>query len=261
MSDLVLISHLEDSRIALLKLNRPEKRNALSNSLLEALDAAFTNVQQDPVVRVIVIGAQGSEFCAGADIAELRAKESAVEAAGYIKQIQRIYRKMEALDRPVIAAVQGVALGGGFELCLACDLVIAEETARFGLPEVNLGILPGAGGTQRLPRIVGRNRAKAILFSGEPVSAKEMQAAGVVHSVVPHGEAERQAVDLAKKLAEKPPLAIAKLKQLVNQGVQANLETGLQLEIESITTLFGTQDQKEGMSAFLEKRIPHFRGE
>jgi enoyl-CoA hydratase/carnithine racemase len=161
----------------------------------------------------------------------------------------------------VLAAVGGVAFGGGFELALACDLVVAEQQSRFAVPEVKLGLIPGGGGTQRLPRLVGRNRAKELLYFGEPITADQALSFGVVNRVVGKGESLDEALRWATELSERAPLAVGIAKRVINQGIQADLQTGLELEAQGIALLFGTRDQVEGMNAFLEKRAAKFIGE
>jgi len=255
----VLLS--EHGAVARLTLNRPARLNALSTSLLFAIDRALDEVLEKRHLRALVLAGSGKVFCAGADIDELRSKETALQAGAYIEQIQRVFSRLEALPIPTVAAVHGAALGGGFEMALAADLIVAEESARFGLPEVNLGVIPGAGGTQRLPRLIGRNRAKELLMTGEPIPARKACEWGIVNRVVPAGEALAAATALAEQLAAKAPAAIKMAKQVVNCGAETDLQSGLVMEAQAITILFGTRDQKEGMSAFLEKRAARFTGE
>lgn len=251
----------ERGPVALLTLNRPSRLNALSTSLLQALEKALNEVEARPHLRAVVLAGAGRVFCAGADIAELKSKAGALAAAAYIEQIQRVVNRVEALPLPVIAAVHGLAFGGGFELALAADLIVAEDQTQFALPEVKIGVIPGAGGTQRLPRLVGRNRAKELLFSGDFIDAHRAEAWGIVNRVVPAGEAQSEALSWAASLAERAPVALRLAKRAVNRGLETSLEAGLDLEMEAILILFGTRDQKEGMQAFLEKRAPQFIGE
>jgi enoyl-CoA hydratase/carnithine racemase len=254
------VSREAGGRVALLTLARPEHMNALSSGLLRDLGRAISEAEDSPEVGAVVVTGEGRAFCAGADIAELQSS-SRSEAPAYIRRIQGACNRVEASRFPVLAAVGGVAFGGGFELALACDLVVAEEQARFGVPEVRLGLIPGGGGTQRLPRLVGRNRAKELIFFGEAISASKALEFGVVNRVVPQGEALAAALSWAAELCERPPLALGAAKRVINQGIQADLQTGLELEAQGITALFGTRDQVEGMSAFLEKRQAKFTGE
>jgi enoyl-CoA hydratase len=254
------VSREAGGRVALLTLARPEHMNALSSGLLRDLGRAISEAEDSPEVGAVVVTGEGRAFCAGADIAELQSS-SRSEAAAYIRRIQGACNSVEASRFPVLAAVGGVAFGGGFELALACDLVVAEEQARFGVPEVRLGLIPGGGGTQRLPRLVGRNRAKELVFFGEPISAGRALELGAVNRVVPRGESLGEALRWAAELCERPPLALGAAKRVINQGIQADLRTGLELEAQGIASLFGTRDQVEGMNAFLEKREAKFTGE
>jgi enoyl-CoA hydratase/carnithine racemase len=254
------VSKEADGRVALLTLARPQHMNALSSGLLRDLEQAISEAEDTPEVGAVVVTGEGRAFCGGADIAELRAS-SRSEAAAYIRRIQGVCNRVEASRFPVLAAVGGVAFGGGFELALACDLVVAEEQSRFAVPEVKLGLIPGGGGTQRLPRLVGRNRAKELLYFGEPITADQALAFGVVNRVVEKGESLDEALRWATELSERPPLAVGIAKRVVNQGIQADLQTGLELEAQGIGLLFGTRDQVEGMNAFLEKRAAKFIGE
>jgi len=253
------VSREAGGRVTLLTLSRPEQLNALSSGLLRDLEQAISEAEESPEVRAVVVTGEGRVFCAGADIAELRVK-SRSEAAAYVKLAQGVCNRIEASRLPVLAAVGGIAFGGGFELALSCDLILAEERSRFGLPEVKLGLIPGAGGTQRLPRLVGRNRAKELVYLGEPIPADKALELGVVNRVVPEGEALSVALEWAAELSERAPLALDVAKRVINQGVQADLGTGLELEAQGIALLFGTEDQVEGLSAFLEKRAARFTG-
>lgn len=245
--------------MALLTFSRPRQMNALTSGLLRELERAISEAEESPEVRAVVVAGEGRAFCAGADITELRGK-SRDEAAEYIRRIQGVCNRIEACRLPVLAAVSGVAFGGGFELALACDLVLADEGARFGLPEVKIGVIPGGGGTQRLPRLVGRNRAKEIVFFGDPIPAAKALELGIVNRVVPDGKALDAALGWAAELSGRAPLALGVAKRVLDQGLQADLRTGLELEAQGIALLFGTEDQAEGMSAFLEKREAKFSG-
>jgi enoyl-CoA hydratase len=254
------VSKEAGGRVALLTLARPEQMNALSSGLLREVERAITDAEDSPEVRAVVVTGEGRAFCAGADIAELRVK-SRSEAAEYVRLAQGVCNRIEACSLPVLAAVHGIAFGGGFELVLSCDLILAEERSRFGVPEVKLGLIPGAGGTQRLPRLVGRNRAKELISFGDPILADRALELGVVNRVVPEGEALSVALEWAAELSERAPLALEVAKRVINQGIQTDLRTGLELEAQGIALLFGTEDQVEGLSAFLEKRKAKFAGE
>jgi enoyl-CoA hydratase len=246
--DQLNVSTTAGGRPARLTLARPERMNALSSRLLEALERAIAEAEASPDIRALVIGGEGRAFCAGADIAELK-QATRQEASAYVRRIQRVCARLEASRLPVLAAVGGIAFGGGFELALSCDLVVAEEKANFALPEITLGVIPGGGGTQRLPRLAGRNRAKELIFLGEPISAHTASELGVVNRVVADGEAPGAALEWAARLSERAPLAVRVAKRVVDQGIQADVATGLELEAQGFGALFGTGDQAEGMNA------------
>ena len=245
--------------IATLTINRPEVMNALNGDTLEALSKHIARVDSDPAVRVVIItGAGEKAFVAGGDIARMRdlgplaAKDLALFAQDVLNQIERC-------SKPVIAAINGYALGGGCELAMACDLRIASESARFGQPEVNLGIIPGWAGTQRLPRLVGRGRALELVLTGELIDAQEAWRIGLVNKVVPHSELMVEARELASKIASRSMVVTRLCKEAVNNGLEMDLSRASQYEADLFGLCFGTADQKEGMSAFLEKRKPEFR--
>ncbi len=246
--------------IAFITVNRPEKLNALNRKVMEELNECFRGIQQDSEVgAVIVTGAGEKAFVAGADINQL-AVQTPVEGKEHSVLGQKVLDLIENLGKPVIAAVNGYALGGGCELAMACTLRVASENARFGQPEVKLGIIPGYAGTQRLPRLVGKGRALEILLSGEPVTAQEAYRIGLVNAVVPHHDLMAKAEELARKIMSNAPLAVKYALEAVNHGTEMTHEEGEFLE----ATLFGlcstTADMKEGMRAFLEKRPPKFVG-
>lgn len=245
--------------IATLTINRPEVMNALNGDTLEALSKHIARVDSDPAVRVVIItGAGEKAFVAGGDIARMRdlgplaAKDMALFAQDVLNHIERC-------SKPVIAAINGYALGGGCELAMACDLRIASESARFGQPEVNLGIIPGWAGTQRLPRLVGKGRALELVLTGELIDAQEAWRIGLVNKVVPHSELMVEARELASKIASRSMVVTRLCKEAVNNGLEMDLSRASQYEADLFGLCFGTADQKEGMSAFLEKRKPEFR--
>lgn len=246
-----------DEDIALVRLNRPERMNALSMEMRLLLSDAFERINADPAVRVVVIAGNARHFAVGADIGELQ-DTSVIDLVH--RDTIRFWRSIRECPRPVIAAVAGLALGGGCELALHADIIVAGEKARFGLPEVRIGIIPGGGGTQRLPRAIGTYRAMRMLMTGEPIDAAQADAWGLVSQVVPEGEVEPCALALARKLAKLPPLALSSLKRAVHSGLDAPLETGLQLEQRAVQVLFASEDMREGVAAFLEKRSPDFKG-
>jgi enoyl-CoA hydratase len=249
-----------DEGVALLTINRPEKRNALNSETVDELRRAILELKQDPAVRVVVISGSGEKaFVAGADINEL-AVQTPVGGRDHGRRGQHVFDLIEHMGKPVIAAINGVALGGGCELAMACTLRIAADTARLGQPEINLGIIPGYAGTQRLPRLVGRGRALEMLLTGESVSAEEAWRIGLVNRVVPASELIDEARKLARALAAKAPIAMRYIIDAVNQGLEMDLASAQVYE----ATLFGlvstTDDMREGTRAFLEKRAAEFKG-
>ena len=252
----VLLSHPEDG-IALVRLNREEARNALNDAVRQRLAAIFTELSLDPAVRCIVLTGGEKVFAAGADIKAM-ADASAIDIL--LRASHRLWQAIAGCGKPVIAAVNGLALGGGCELAMHADLIVAGESARFGQPEVRLGIMPGAGGTQRLPRAVGKFKALKLLLTGQPVSAVEAEKMGLVSEVVADGEVLNRALALARDIAALPPLAVGQIKEVVLAGQDLSLDAALLLERKAFQLLFASVDQKEGMRAFIEKRPPTFTG-
>lgn len=251
----------QDNGVALLTINRADKLNALNQTLLGELSLAIDDVAGDGRVRAIVITGAGSKaFVAGADISEIAALDDEESGEEFARAGQSVFAKIERLTIPVIMAINGYALGGGCELALCGDIRIASENAQFGQPEVNLGVIPGYGGTQRLARIVGRDRAKGIIFTGERVGAEDAYRLGLVDRVVPQAELVDEAVNLAKSLAQKAPRAIALAKMAINEGFSLPLEEALELEAQLFGQAAATQDRREGAAAFLEKRQPQWSG-
>lgn len=250
-----------ENNIAIVKLNRPEVFNALCLELLEELEKCFIALEKDDSVRVVIIAGDERFFCAGADVSQMVTVTAPSQIRPFIALIQRVFNSIEAFTRPVIAAVGGLALGGGTELALSCDLRIAADNALFSQPEIYLGVIPGAGGTQRLPRVVGLTRAKELLYTGGRVSAKEALEIGLVNKVVPPEKLLDEAKALAEKIAKRPPLAVMLTKACVNHGMEMPLAQGIAYEGRCFEWLFSTKDQREGMTAFLEKRKPQFKGE
>jgi enoyl-CoA hydratase len=249
-----------EGALARVVLNRPKVLNALNRQLIGELAQVIETLRADAAVRVVLLTGSGDKaFAAGADINELAAL-SPVEAVDYARRGQRVFRDLETMGKPVIAAVNGFALGGGCELAMACTLRIAADSARFGQPEVNLGIIPGYGGTQRLTRLVGKGRALDLVLTGRMVGAAEALAMGLVNQVVPGAGLSEAAATLAGTLMEKGPLAL----RFAMQAVHAGLEMGLDDALDQEAHLFGltviTEDMKEGTAAFLAKRKPAFRG-
>ena len=259
MSDPSLITRT-DGGVLTLTINRPNKLNALDAEVIGALEAAFDAAAEDPGVRAVVLpGAGDKAFVAGADIGELRALEPG-EARSFVERGQALMNRIERLGKPVIAAVNGFALGGGCELALACTIRVAADTARFGLPEVKLGLIPGYGGTQRLTRLVGRGRSLHLMLTGDPINASEANDAGLVTAVVPMDTLLEEAQRLAASLASGAPLAQRAIMNAVHDGADLPLAAGLAKEIDAFVTICDTDDMREGTGAFLEKRKPDFRG-
>jgi enoyl-CoA hydratase/carnithine racemase len=246
--------------IAYVTLNRPKVLNALNQKTWEELQAAFEDAQQDPEVRgVILTGGGGKAFIAGADIAEL-VHVTAAEAEKSSSFGQAVLNLIENLRKPVIAAVNGFALGGGCETAMACTIRVAAENAKFGQPEVKLGLLPGGGGTQRLPRLVGKGRALQLILSGETISAQEAYRIGLVNEVVPAAELIPRAEAILKEIFANAPIAVKYALEAVNKGLETTQDEGLSLEASYFGLCAATEDKKEGTAAFLEKRAPHFQG-
>lgn len=259
MSSETVLVDIADA-IASITLNRARVHNALNATMLRELDEAFTVLAADQSVRVILLrGAEGKAFAAGADISEL-ATVNASNAQPFAERAQRIFRRIETLPKPVIAAINGVALGGGCELAMACTFRIAADTARLGQPEIRLGILPGYGGSQRLPRLVGRGAALKLMLTGQPIDAHEALRIGLVDEVVPAEHLDLRALELARTIAEQPPLAVAAILDAVNRGADLPLEQAIALEASAFARLCESDDMREGTRAFLEKRAPHFTG-
>ncbi|BCJ87638.1 enoyl-CoA hydratase-related protein [Effusibacillus dendaii] len=253
-----LIFAVED-KIAIVTLNRPKALNALNSALLGELSQLVDTVgKDDSIEAVIITGAGDKAFVAGADIAEMKGK-TPLEARAFSQLGNAIFTKIERLPQPVIAAVNGFALGGGCELAMACDIRLASPNAKFGQPEVNLGIVAGFGGTQRLPRLVGVGIAKELLMTADMISAERAAQIGLVNHVVEADQLLDKAKEMAKKMLSKAPYAVQFSKKLVNEGMNVDLDRALALESEVFGTLFGTEDRLEGMSAFVEKRPASFR--
>ncbi len=244
--------------VAVVTVNRPEVRNALDAPTWSELDGLIDELEKNDEIRVVIItGAGEKAFVAGADVRTLRERSMVATLRG---EGQRILNRWEAMDKVTIAAINGFALGGGCELALVCDMRIAAEKAILGLPEINLAILPGAGGTQRLTRLVGAGKAKEMILTGHLLKAPEALSVGLVNKVVPDAELMSSAREMAKKVIAKGPLAVKLAKAAINSGANADLQTGLIIEKLAQTILFSTEDRLEGIDAFLEKRPAVYQG-
>jgi enoyl-CoA hydratase len=247
----------KDGAVGVVTLNRPQALNALSYALVKDLSLAMQELDQDGDIRVIIVTGGEKVFAAGADIKEIAERgpfdERIHERLAYRDQINRI-------AKPVIAAVNGFALGGGCELAMSCDIIVASESARFGQPEVNLGIIPGSGGTQRLTRVLGKHRAMELILTGDMLNAADAERLGLVNRVVPGELCLEEAKNIARKIATKPPLAIKAAKEAVLKSANSALDEGLEFERKSFYLLFASEDRTEGMKAFLEKRKAEFKG-
>ncbi len=255
-SDSLLIER-PSSDIVVFKINRPQVRNALNLEVRIRLADEVTRFGNDPDVRCLIVTGSETVFAAGADIGEM-AEAGPVEVMA--RNVQKYWRAIAECPKPLIAAVEGYALGGGLELALCADIIVAGEGARLGLPEVKVGILPGGGGTQKLARLVGRQRVMLLLMTGKLFSAAEALSMGVISEVAATGQALARSLEIAKEISSMPPISVMQIKEIVNAGLNAPLETALMLERKAFQLQFATSDQKEGMRAFMEKRKPKFEG-
>jgi len=255
---LVERNYQNHDHIALVQLNRPQVLNALSTDLIAELLEAFFSLEDDPSIRVIILTGNDRAFAAGADIAQM------IKATP-IDQINdkrlRMWKQLSLITKPVIAAVNGFALGAGCELAMSCDFIIAGASAQFGQPEINIGTIPGAGGTQRLTRAIGKSKAMYQVLTGKMMSAEEAYNDGLVAKVVPSEALLNETFEIAKMIANKAPIAVKLAKEAVNAAFEMPLKEALEFERRNFYLTFASKDQKEGMSAFLEKRIPEYKGE
>jgi enoyl-CoA hydratase len=246
-------------RVATVMLNRPDKLNALNDEMIEELGLAVDEVRDRTDIGGAILTGAGRAFVAGADIAELE-RHGGIAAKGLSRRGQLVFNRLEALPKPVIAAVNGFALGGGCELAMACHVRIASDAAKFGQPEVKLGLIPGYGGTQRLPRLVGKGRALQLLLTGEMIDAAEAFRIGLVNRVVPAAELTKAATEMVGQMLSNAPLALASCIEMVNRGYDLSMGDALHMEATTFGLLAGTADMREGTKAFLEKRPPTFKG-
>lgn len=247
---------VKEEGLAIITINWPEALNALNREVLTELDHALEDTKDDPEVGVVIITGAGKAFVAGADIALMKSF-STDEAYSFAQYGQKIFAKIEKFPKIVIAAINGFALGGGCELAMACDIRLASVKAKLGQPEVNLGVIPGFGGTQRLPRLIGKGKALELLVTADTISAEEAERFGLVNAVT-DGDVVQAAKEMAKKILSKGPFAVRYAKAAVCHGLQADIETGNAYEASVFGLCFGNPEQKEGMTAFLEKRQPNF---
>lgn len=257
MSYSTLLFHRENG-IGTITLNRPKQKNAINDEMMAELYDLIKEITLDDEIKVVIVTGGKEFFAAGADIKLLSSISSPLRAYDF-SQASPI-SGLEKLEKPVIAAISGFALGGGLEIALACDLRIASETAFFGQPEIKLGLIPGSGGTQRLPRIIGLAKAKEMLFLGDSIDAHEAYRIGLVNKVVPVEDLMNEVKRMAANIAARPALAVKVTKMAINTGINMSLESALRLESQSFGLLFSTEDQKEGVAAFNEKRAPLFKG-
>lgn len=251
----ILLEKEED--IALVKINRPSALNAINREVLNELINVFQELAEDENIKVIILSGEGKAFAAGADIKEM-INMSPTEARKFSETGHALMETMEKLGKPIIAAVNGFALGGGMEIAMACDFIFASENAKLGQPEINLGVIPGFGGTQRLSRLIGKARAKQLIFTGEMISAQEAKELGIVNKVFPSDELLTEVKKVAAQIASKGALSLSLAKSAIDSGYNVDLASGCRIEQDLFGLCFSHPDQKEGMSAFLEKRKPKF---
>lgn len=243
--------------IGVLKINRPKALNALNAETICELAQIVKEIKNDAEIKVLIVSGEGRSFVAGADIVEMKDK-TPEEARIFAASAMDVFREMELMEKPVIAAVNGFALGGGCELSMACDIRIAGEKAKFGQPETGLGITPGFGGTQRLPRLVGTGKAKELIFTAKMINAVEAEKIGLVNAVVAQDELMDKAMEMAKQIAANSPMAVKYAKSSINRGYETDIETAIYIEKDIFGLCFASEEQTEGMTAFVEKRKPEF---
>jgi enoyl-CoA hydratase len=254
------VEYREEDGILWVKFNRPEALNAINRDFVKGLREVVEYTKNSKTVRVVILTGEGKAFCAGADI-KMFSESSHFVARATIEELGKVLEEMEDLEVPVIAAINGFALGGGCEIAMACDIIIASEKASFGQPEINLGIIPGAGGTQRLARIVGWKKAMELCLTGERISAEEAYRLGLVNKVVEHDKLLEEAKKMAEVIKSKSPYAVMLVKQAVNRGFKMDLRDGIMYERDLFALSFSSADAEEGIKAFVEKRKADFRRE
>ena len=250
----------QDGASCIITLNRPERRNAFSVKMMEEVEAACRKAEVDAAVRAVIITGGTQFFSAGADLNEAMAIKSTRDGVTYMKNWERLNDTVERLEKPVLAAVEGFCMTGGWEFVMACDICVASETATFALTSARIGTVPGAGGTQRLPRQVGVNRALEILFAAEPISAREAHRIGAVNRLTPPGDALAEAKAMVRIYEQRAPLSLAYAKRAVRAGIQMDQASAIEFERFLVTAVYGTADKNEGIGAFLEKREAKFQG-
>ena len=248
----------DNGAVRVIKINNPEALNALNTAILKELDAAFTEVAEDNGILAVVLTGEGRAFVAGADISEMKSK-NAIEGEIFGKLGASVFRKIELLPKPVIAAVNGFALGGGCELAMSCDIRLASTKAKFGQPEVGLGITPGFSGTQRMPRLIGMGKAKELIYTADIIDAAEAYRIGLVNHVYAPEALMEEAMKMAEKIASKAPIAVKNSKEAINRGIQTDMDSAVAIEAYLFGLCFASEDQKEGMTAFFEKRKANFQ--
>ncbi len=258
MDNFQTISLATEGAVATVKLNRPDALNALNSAMVREIVAALDALEADDSVRCVVLTGSDKVFCAGADVKEM-AKLSAAEISS-ADHLRAVWERAWKFRKPLVAALSGYALGGGLELAMCCDIIIASEGTKLGQPEINIGIIPGGGGTQRLARAMGKHKAMEMILTGGMITADEAKAHGLVNRVVPAGRHLEEATKLASEIASKAPVAVRSAKQAIAAAQESGLSDGLELERRLFYELFATEDRKEGMGAFLEKRKPNFVG-
>ena len=255
------LNYQKEGPVAVIQINRPQKKNSLNTELRHEMEEVMREIAADAKQRAVILTGGEEIFCAGADISEIEGTVSAEAAYQHAREFQILFEQLEALPQPVIAAVSGYALGGGCELALACDFRIASDTARFGLPEIKIGAFPGGGGTQRLPRLIGTAKAKEMILIGDPITAEQALAVGLVMKVTTKAKLIEEANAFAIKLASLPRIALQASKMLINRSQEMDLASGLELEARSFGAIAHTHDLAEGTRAFMEKRKPNFTGD